>query len=188
MKLPSITSYPLLMVFIAATVWAALIIAAPMMVPSNTLQDLSGVVGGHENEFQFKDLAPIPHAIYWFGDGECHQLANRSYFINGNEMPVCARDLGLFVGLAAGFGVATFYRYKINPVLLLLGLIPMGIDGGLQLVTSYESTNILRLITGLIAGGSMALLMGSFVFVLQEDRKFRNLKMETGQPKEPRQE
>ena len=188
MKLPSITSKVLLTVFVATTLWAALVVTAPMMVPSRTLQDLSGVVGGHENEFQFRDLNPLPHAIYWLGDGECHQLANRSYFINGNQMPFCARDLGLFLGIAVGFGIASFYRLKINPVLLLLGLIPMGIDGGLQLVTSYESNNPLRMITGVVAGISMALLMGYFVHVIQEDRESRRAKNGPVQVQEPRQE
>jgi len=188
MKLPSITSKVLLVVFAFTTLWVALVVAAPMMVPAGTLQDLSGVVGGHENEYQFESLSPLPHAIYWMGDGECHQIADRSYFINDNQMPFCARDLGLFLGIALGFGIASFYRLKINPLLLLLGLIPMGIDGGVQLITSYESNNPLRLITGIIAGVSMALLIGSFVLVIQEDRASRRRKSVPVQMQKPEQE
>lgn len=188
MKLPSITSKVLLVVFAFTSLWAALVVTAPMMVPSGTLQDLSGVVGGHENEYQFEDLSPLPHAIYWFGDGECHQLASRSYFINDNQMPFCARDFGLFLGLAMGFGIASFYRPKINPLLLLLGLVPMGIDGGVQLITSYESNNPLRLLTGAIAGLSMALLMGIFVLMIQEDRASRRKKKQPVQMQETGQE
>jgi hypothetical protein len=36
--------------------------------------------------------------------------------------------------------------------LLALGTIPIGIDGFTQLLTSYESTNTIRLITGMGAG------------------------------------
>ncbi|HIH02187.1 TPA: DUF2085 domain-containing protein [Thermoplasmata archaeon] len=100
---------------------------------------------------------------------ECHQLAERSYFLNGNQMPFCARDLGLFVGLMIGFGIATFLSVQINPVLLLFGLAPMGIDGGVQLVTEYESTNPLRLATGIVAGAALALLLAVFIIALKED-------------------
>ncbi|MCU0851790.1 MAG: DUF2085 domain-containing protein [Thermoplasmata archaeon] len=171
MKTPSVTSLPLFAVFIFCTVWAVLTVAAPLMVPSDTLVDLSGVVGGHENEDQFDDLSAIPHAVYWLGDAECHQLANRSFFLNGNQMPFCARDVGIFVGVAVGFGVASFIRYKIHPLIALAGLVPIAIDGGLQAVTSYESNNILRVVTGLIAGLALSLLIAHFMLVLQEDSR-----------------
>lgn len=171
MRLPQITSKILLSLFVASLAWFLLVLTAPLMVPENTLQDLSGVVGGHENEDQFSELSPLPHAIYWLGDAECHQIANRSYSLNGNQMPFCARDLGLFSGFALGLGALSFRRLVVNPVLVLVGLIPMGIDGGLQLVTSYESNNPLRLITGIIAGVTFSILIAQFVFVAQEDRK-----------------
>jgi uncharacterized membrane protein len=69
-----------------------------------------------------------------------------------------------------GFAFATLVRWKIHPVLVLVGLVPMAIDGGLQLVTSYESTNPLRLATGTVAGLVLALLFAHFLFVIEEDR------------------
>jgi len=170
MRLPKITSRVILALLILSSVWLALVVMSPFMVRPNTLQDLSGVVGGHENESQFKNLSPVPHAIYWLGDAECHQLANRSYFLNGNQMPFCARDVGLFLGLVIGFFTATLIRWKIPPLLVLLGLVPIAIDGGLQQVTSYESANPLRLATGLLAGLVLALLLAHFLFVIDEDK------------------
>lgn len=170
MRLPKITSRVVLALLMLSSVWLALVVLSPLLVPSNTLKDLSGVVGGHENECQFKNIDPLPHAIYWLGDAECHQLANRSYFLNGNQMPFCARDVGLFLGLVLGFGFATFVRWKIHPVLVLVGLVPIAIDGGLQFVSSYESTNPLRLATGTLAGLVLALLFAHFLFVIGEDR------------------
>jgi uncharacterized membrane protein len=170
MRLPKITSRVVLALLMLSSVWLALVVLSPLLVPSNTLKDLSGVVGGHENERQFKNIDPLPHAIYWLGDAECHQLANRSYFLNGNQMPFCARDVGLFLGLVLGFGFATFVRWKIHPVLVLVGLVPIAIDGGLQFVSSYESTNPLRLATGTLAGLVLALLFAHFLFVIGEDR------------------
>jgi uncharacterized membrane protein len=170
MRLPRITSRVVLALMILSAVWLALVVLSPLLVPSNTLKDLSGVVGGHENERQFKNIDSLPHAIYWLGDAECHQLANRSYFLNGNQMPFCARDVGLFLGLVLGLGFAAFVRWKIHPVLVLVGLVPIAIDGGLQFVSSYESTNPLRLATGTLAGLVLALLLAHFLFVIEEDR------------------
>jgi uncharacterized membrane protein len=170
MRLPKITSRVILALLLLSSVWLALVVLSPFMVRANTLLDLSGVVGGHENEYQFVNLNPLPHAIYWLGDAECHQLANRSYFLNGNQMPFCARDVGIFLGLVIGFLAATFVRWKIPPLLVLIGLVPIAIDGGLQQVTSYESTNPLRIATGLVAGLVLALLLAHFLFVIDEDK------------------
>jgi uncharacterized membrane protein len=155
--------------FAITLVWALLVLVAPMLVPAGTLTDLSGRVGVHDNDILFDELSPVPHAVYYIGDAECHQLANRSFFINDNQMPFCARDVGLFVGLAAASGVATFIRYKINPLFVLAGLVPLGVDGGLQLVTEYESNNLLRVATGLLAGTVLALLLAHFMFALQDE-------------------
>jgi len=155
--------------FVLSAVWLALVVTAPFMVPPNTLKDLSGRVGTHENDEQFASIGPLPHAVYWIGDAECHQIASRSYFLNGNEMPFCSRDVGLFFGIAAGFGLMAFYRYKMHPIFAILALVPIGLDGGLQAVTAYESTNPVRLITGLVAGFGLALLIAHFMFVIQED-------------------
>jgi uncharacterized membrane protein len=170
MRLPRITSPVILAVFILSLAWLILVVISPLLVPPDTLVDLSGRVGGHENESQFKDLGAVPHAMYWLGDAECHQISDRSYFVNGNQMPFCARDLGLFLGLAVGFGFVSFYRLKINPILALMGFVPMAVDGGIQAITSYESNNPLRLVTGIIAGIAGSLLLAHFVFVIQEDR------------------
>lgn len=166
-----ITSGVLLILFVASTIWVALTVTAPLMVPSDTLLDLTGTVGMRENIAQFEPLSIVPRTIYIIGDLECHQIADRSYFLNGNQMPFCSRDLGLFLGLAFGFGIATFFFIQLNPMWLLVGLIPMGLDGGLQLVTEYESTNPLRLITGIVAGTALALLLASFALAFREDAK-----------------
>jgi uncharacterized membrane protein len=171
MRLPRITSPAVFVFFLLSFIWLVLVFISPLLVPANTLRDLSGTVGTRDNEDQFANLTLIPKAVYWIGDGECHQIAERSYFINGNQMPFCARDLGLFVGLAFGFGIVTFYRYKVHPLYVLLGLVPLAIDGGLQLVTDYESNNPLRLGTGIVAGLSLSLLLAHFLLALQEERK-----------------
>jgi uncharacterized membrane protein len=175
MRLPRITTYPMLALFVAASAWLVLVLTAAYMVPAGTIPDLTGTVGTYDNRELIDGLPPLPRAIYWAGDIECHQIANRSFFLNDNQMPFCTRDLGLFAGFAAGFGIVAFYRYKIHPVLLFVGLVPMALDGGLQLVTDYESTNLLRIVTGTIAGLVTALFLAHMLFVLGEDSDLKTL-------------
>ncbi len=170
MRIPRLTSKVLLIALVLCALWLVLVVTAAYMVRPGTLTDLSGRVGGHENEPKFEGLGAVPHAIYWLGDAECHQILNRSFTLNDNQMPFCARDLGLFVGIVLGFGSAVLYRWKIPILFVVLGLVPIGLDGGIQAVTSYESNNALRLATGMVAGLVLSLLLAHIVFVAQEDR------------------
>ena len=67
-------------------------------------------------------------------------------------MSFCARDFGIFLGLAMGFTYSLGRRIELTLPLIILALTPIGIDGTVQLLTDYESTNPRRIITGLIAG------------------------------------
>ena len=89
---------------------------------------------------------------YYIGDLNCHQLSHRSYSYNDNQMSFCARDTGIFIGLVLGFMYASRKKTILTLPLVIAALIPIGLDGTIQLLTDYESTNPKRLITGLIAG------------------------------------
>ena len=183
--MPAITSLAVLVMFVITSTWLALVVLSPYLVPAGTLTDLSGLVGVRDNAEAFSDLDPIPRTIYTIGDSQCHQIADRSYFLNDNQMPFCSRDLGLFIGLVAGSTVSLFIVIRINPVFLLAGLAPIGIDGGIQAVTSYESNNSLRVVTGIIAGIALSLLLALFLVTLKEESN-RKREAEAGPtPDEP---
>ena len=86
----------------------------------------------------------------------CHQMANRSYFIANRQLPVCARCLGVLIGSIIAYALFAFW----TPPLLFcfLSLAIMFTDWLIQYLKLNESTNLRRLITGLIGGYSLATL------------------------------
>ncbi len=135
---------------------------------------------GHDQSeygyFAWTELDLYSAFIYGFGDLNCHNKYERSWIINGNQMPVCTRDVGIFFG--AFLGGLLFFRRGYNRwtirdsflsvfpdekikslyeddrrILAMLAIaaiavIPIGLDGGIQMLTSYESNSISRLLTG----------------------------------------
>jgi uncharacterized membrane protein len=146
----------MLAIFVA---WLAVLLIAPLTLPSDSVKDLSGAVGRLDNPGQEAKMNIFARAIYTMGDIECHQIAERSFYLNGNELPVCSRDLGISIGLVTGMIIGLVYVRRINPIILVAGLLPMVLDGGLQAVSSYQSNNTLRVLTGILAGVAVALLL-----------------------------
>lgn len=134
-----------------------LLLTSPYLVPAGQLRDLSGNVLSVDNQNQFSGINPVAWMVYSFGDLNCHQLRDRSFFLNDNQMPMCSRDTGIFVGLFAGalalfvFSLSTRKRYMV------IGLLPMIVDGLFQASTDYESDNSVRFVTGIIAGAAFAM-------------------------------
>jgi len=140
----------------------------------------------HHEPFSWSELDPYTGFIYMFGDLNCHNKHERSLEINGNQMPVCTRDIGIFFGLAIGGLVFSRYGYnrwtlKDTCLSLLpdswlekvyrgnyrvrawIGMgavlcLPLMIDGFTQLLTGYESNNFTRPLTGAPFGLGIAIL------------------------------
>ena len=79
----------------------------------------------------------------------------------GYKFPVCSRDIGIYFFLLIGGILYPFIKKPTteiwpHPKWLLLAMIPIGLDGGTQLLGLRESTNELRLITGAIIGFTAA--------------------------------
>ncbi|MBI4362046.1 MAG: DUF2085 domain-containing protein [Euryarchaeota archaeon] len=97
----------------------------------------------------------------------CHQKPERSLFLRGRQLPLCARCTGFYAAAVAGMAVGLWVSLPRLHLLLLLILlvVPMGVDGTTQLVGRRESTNALRLATGALGGfgcglATLALLLG----------------------------
>ncbi|MHB9003958.1 MAG: DUF2085 domain-containing protein [Coriobacteriia bacterium] len=105
--------------------------------------------------------------LRWLGYGLCHQLAERSFFGGGLQVPVCARDTGIYAGFVIGL-LALYAGHRGKrpselppwPSMILIGVFlgVMVFDG----ITSYAglrpTTNDLRLLTGLTAGFALSAL------------------------------
>lgn len=88
----------------------------------------------------------------------CHRLPERSFkWRSGLPFPVCARCTGELIGML----VAAATGWLGQPPLwaLFVMLLPLIADGTIQRLTRYESTNLRRLITGLLFGYAFALLL-----------------------------
>lgn len=86
----------------------------------------------------------------------CHSRDDRSFHIGNTKFPICSRCTGELVGI---FIAIIFFKFiKINIFILIFLMIPLIIDGFLQLLTKYNSNNILRLITGILFGFSLTII------------------------------
>ncbi|MCK5259416.1 MAG: DUF2085 domain-containing protein [Thermoplasmatales archaeon] len=168
----------ILIFFILFLMWSVLQFLAPLSLPRGSIDDLSGLTAVSDNEELFSKL-PMPwNVVYSIGDRLCHQKAERSFFINDNQMPFCSRCTAIWLGLAIGLGFMVFYRIQLNEKFLFVvigGLIPIGIDGVGQLFGLWESTNIVRFITGLlvgiVCGISIVLIIDEVRGIYQEKNK-----------------
>ena len=119
-------------------------VIVPFTLPSNTVKNVS--------QNQIDKMNPVAGFVYSTAGSSCHQKASRSFFLNGNQMPYCSRCSGIFLGLVIGAGIAVFRYINFKWQWIVIGLLPIGIDGMGQLFGFWESTNIIRLITGGLAG------------------------------------
>jgi len=73
----------------------------------------------------------------------------------GYKMSLCERDMAIYgTMLLAGmfFGLVRKHLKPLPWLALVLFMVPMAIDGGLQFIGLYESTPVLRMITGGLFG------------------------------------
>jgi uncharacterized membrane protein len=136
-----------------------LMVAAPFTLPPGSVTDLGGRIGLIDNGRQIDGMNPLAWLAYIIGDMNCHQLPERSLYLNGNEMPVCARDTGIMLGLVTGMAAALPWHSRFRVPWALLLMAPMLVDGGLQAISSYESSNAMRLTTGFLAGFGASMLL-----------------------------
>jgi len=86
----------------------------------------------------------------------CHQMSCRSFFIGRYQFFICARCTGVLLGSI--FAYSFFMTFTPSILLCLIGCAIIFTDWLVQHLGIKESTNIRRLITGIIGGYAVASL------------------------------
>ncbi|HUP60286.1 MAG TPA: DUF2085 domain-containing protein [Thermoanaerobaculia bacterium] len=85
----------------------------------------------------------------------CHGIVSRSIDVFGAPMPVCARCAGIYLGMLIGlaaFAAFPFVSERVMRIAAIAAVTPLAIDGFTQMARLRESTNDLRMATGIAAG------------------------------------
>jgi uncharacterized membrane protein len=101
--------------------------------------------------------------VYAAGSVICHQIPERSVYLGGAQLPVCARCLGIYAGLAIGavaclatggdsgrsaaWPVARWFAIAAVPTLVMVALETAGL---------VHTTNLVRLLAGTVLGGGVS--------------------------------
>lgn len=96
----------------------------------------------------------------------CHQRADRSFFVNKYQFPMCTRCTGLLGGYILGL-ILVILGNEINIFLNIMFIIIMLIDWLVQYKGIRMSNNFRRLFTGLLCGiGIIGILSKILCYIL----------------------
>ena len=126
---------------IVTFLWLTAILAAPV-----------AMAGGFES---------VSGPLYTFFGYICHQIADRSFHIEGEKFAVCSRCFGVYFGIFLGLVIYPLWRGidEIEPLprfWLFLSLVPIATDWALGVFGIWENTHLSRFVTGLILGVACA--------------------------------
>jgi uncharacterized membrane protein len=128
-------------VLVASCIWLALIVAAPWLAARGS-----------------STAAGLVYAIF---SGVCHQRPDRSLFLFGHQLAVCARCSGIYAGGLAGMLFYPLVRRLNNETLpwrgwIVVAALPMIIDAIGGLLGLFPNTFLSRFVTGALAGSVIA--------------------------------
>jgi len=137
-------AFPAWLLPAAGCVWVATLVAAPVALQR-------GVV----------PLAAV--GVYQGASILCHQRPERSFRIDGVQLPVCGRCLGLYAAAAAGAVASLFLRGRgaiprpsLVRIVLAVAALPIVLSVGLEWMGAIQGSNLGRFASavplGAIAG------------------------------------
>ena len=107
-------------------------------------------------------------ALYLVGSLICHQIPERSFHVDGNQLPVCARCLGIYAGatLMACLGCVAWFREPLGrwPAARFrwtaaLAAVPTIVTVLAESAGVWPASNVERAIAGLSLGMGAALVV-----------------------------
>ena len=101
----------------------------------------------------------VAQGIYGAFHVLCHQLPERSYFIDGHKLAVCSRCTGIYAGFTLALLLYPLIRSLRTTSIparkwLILATIPTLVDFSLTFFGIWENTHTSRLLTGLLVGSA----------------------------------
>lgn len=110
----------------------------------------------------------LPHLV---GQALCHQMPERSFFIDGHQLCVCSRCTGIYWGALAGW-LHLIFRRRLNAtawpmaanrwiILIFMGFMPLDAMAGL--LFGHDSGNAFRFLVGVGFGYGALLFLQPFV-------------------------
>ncbi|HIH02185.1 TPA: DUF2085 domain-containing protein [Thermoplasmata archaeon] len=109
--------------------------------------------------------------LTFLGSSLCHQLDERSFFIDGFQMPLCARCLGLHLAFLVSAAMIMTRRDSrlsgLPPARSMVALGVLMIPAMADVILSYldvvDSDNTRRVVTGALFGAALAFVLVPFV-------------------------
>lgn len=106
------------------------------------------------------------NTIYSLYRAACHQLPSRSYFVLGEQVAFCQRDIAIYGTLFLGGLVYSLVRHRLKPPSLrwyVFFLVPIAVDGGMQLANQLMRVASIHILwgIGLIAMGLVTAMLYS---------------------------
>lgn len=135
----------------ALLAWAAAVAAAALLVGLILLAPAARARG----------LAFSSAAVYQAFRPVCHQIAGRSFHLEGFPLAVCARCFGLYAGALAGllfYPLARSLKRTDAPhrAWVVAAALPTSVDFALGVLGLWENTHWSRFSTALVLGASSA--------------------------------
>lgn len=157
----------LLLLSVLCMALALLDLVSPFLAPYGSFRGLDGTAGMIDGGSEGHGAVS---AVYAIGDVLCHQELERSFVLNGSQMPVCMRCTGIVLGAAVGFASVLLLRgrYSRNTwipgiILVLLMLVEWAVE-----TTGFDSP-LLRTLSGFGAGTGVALVVYSILYREPDD-------------------
>jgi uncharacterized membrane protein len=112
----------------------------------------------------------LSFATYLVGGLLCHQRPERSFFLWGSQMPVCARCLGIYAGAAIAAIALPFARLRPSRLrspakrarmILIVSIVPAAATLVYEWTTGDMPANWIRALSGLTIGVVVAWIVQS---------------------------